>query len=153
MFRHEPAISARRSSGISHSEAMMIPTWLHALSIVSLALGAICAAIIAIDVARRPQHMWIMSVVWPVTALFGSVAILWLYFAHGRAAAHAAMHGDMDRSKPKSPFPILVANGALHCGSGCTLGDIIAETLAFLAPAAAVWFGYGSVFSDKMFAV
>lgn len=131
----------------------MIPSWLHVLSITSLALGAICAALIGVDVARRPQHMWIMNVVWPLTALFGSVAVLWLYFAYGRAAAHEAMRDGMDMSMPKAPFPILVANGALHCGSGCTLGDIIAETLAFLVPAVAVWFGYGTIFSDKMFAV
>ncbi len=49
-----------------------------------LALGVVCAIIIAIDVARRPQHMWIMDVVWPVTALFGTVWIAWQYFAYVR---------------------------------------------------------------------
>ena len=32
-------------------------------------------------------------------------------------------------NKKLTPFPIMVANGALHCGSGCTLGDICAEWL------------------------
>jgi hypothetical protein len=41
----------------------MIPTSLHALSIVYLLLGALCATIIAADIARQPQHMWIMNVV------------------------------------------------------------------------------------------
>jgi len=47
----------------------------------------------------------------------------------------------------------MVANGALHCGSGCTLGDIPAEWLAFAVPAVAVAFGWQSLFSEKIFAV
>ncbi len=45
-----------------------------------------------------------------------------------------------------------MANGALHCGSGCTLGDICAEWLVFLAPAVAVWFGWHGLFGDRIFA-
>lgn len=47
----------------------------------------------------------------------------------------------------------MVANGALHCGSGCTLGDIVAEWLMFAVPAIAVAFGYGSLFGTRIFAV
>ena len=65
----------------------MIPDWLHVLSIAYLALGAISAAIIAIDLFRHPQQMWIMNVVRPVTALFGAVWIVWQYFAYGRLAS------------------------------------------------------------------
>ncbi|MBI1182256.1 MAG: DUF4396 domain-containing protein, partial [Alphaproteobacteria bacterium] len=36
---------------------------------------------------------------------------------------------------------------------GCTLGDMCAEWLAFFVPAVAAWFGLGSIFSDKIFAV
>lgn len=43
--------------------------------------------------------------------------------------------------------------GASHCGAGCTLGDIIAEWTAFALPGVAVWFGWHSVFAEKMFAV
>ena len=120
----------------------MAPGWLHALSIAYLAFGGLCALVAAIDVTRRPQPMWIMNIVWPVTALFGGVLVLWLYFTYGRR------HGD-----DRTPFPIAVANGTLHCGSGCTLGDIIAEWLAFAFPAVPVAFGYGSLFGTKMFAV
>ncbi len=56
-------------------------------------------------------------------------------------------------NKGETPFPVMVANGALHCGSGCTLGDIVAEWLVFAVPAIAVWFGYKSLFGDKIFAV
>ena len=136
----------------------MIPGWLHAAAVAYLLLGAVCAVVILIDVVRHPQHMWIMDVVWPATALFGSVWILWQYFAYGRLATHAAMHAAMERDetppgKRLTPFPVMVANGALHCGSGCTLGDIVAEWLAFALPGIAVAFGFGTVFGDRIFAV
>lgn len=136
----------------------MVPAWLHDLSIAGLALGFLCAAIVLIDVLRHKQHMWIMNVVWPVTALFGTVWIVWQYFTYGRLAEHSKAKAAMDRgekmpSKTQTPFPVMVGNGALHCGSGCTLGDIVAEWLVFLVPAIAVWFGYQSLFGDKIFAV
>ncbi|MBW4025232.1 MAG: DUF4396 domain-containing protein [Proteobacteria bacterium] len=136
----------------------MIPSWLHDLSIAYLLLGGLCAAIVAVDVSRHPQHMWIMNVVWPVTALFGTVWIVWQYFVYGRLATHEKMHAAMQRkqeppNKRETPFPVVVANGALHCGSGCTLGDIVAEWLVFAVPTIAVWFGYKGLFGDKIFAV
>jgi len=136
----------------------VIPAWLHDLSIAYLLLGGLCALVIALDVMRHKQHMWIMNVVWPVTALFGTGWIVWQYFVYGRLATHEKMHMAMQRKedpphKRKTPFPVMVANGALHCGSGCTLGDILAEWLVFTVPAVAVAFGYQSIFSDKIFAV
>jgi hypothetical protein len=136
----------------------MIPPWLHDLSIAFLLLGAFCAAVIAVDLLRHRQHMWIMNIVWPVAALFGTLWIVWQYHTYGRLAEHARADAAMKRheempSKRLTPFPIMVANGALHCGSGCMLGDIIAEWLVFLVPAIAIWFGWGRIFSEKMFAV
>ncbi len=118
-----------------------VPAWLHALSIASLTLGALAALLIAADLLRHKQRMGIMNVVWPVTALFGSLWVVWQYFTYGRNG----------RGKP--PFPVQVANGALHCGSGCTLGDIVAEWIAFGFPAIAVAFGYHRWFGEKIFAV
>jgi len=54
----------------------MIPDWLHWISIASLALAGLCVLVIAIDVARHPQQMWIMDIVRPVVASFGSVLAL-----------------------------------------------------------------------------
>lgn len=93
----------------------------------------------------------------PVTALFGTVWIVWQYFTYGRLAEDERAKAAMDRgeqmpSKKLTPFPVMVANGALHCGSGCTLGDIVAEWLVFAVPAIAVWFGWHSLFRDKTFA-
>lgn len=119
-----------------------MPTWLTVLSTVSLLLAAGCAAWIALDVRRHPQHMAVMNVVWPVTALFGGLVAVWFYRRHGRPGA------DDDPS-----MPVSVGKGALHCGAGCTLGDILAETTAFLVPAVLVPFGYPGFFTERMFAV
>lgn len=135
----------------------MVPEWLHLLSLASLLIGAICASIIIADEFRHPQHMWIMNIVWPLTALFGTVFWLWGYLRFGRLAtkervmaAKAAGKGPPNKSKP---FAVMVGEGASHCGSGCTLGDICAEWLAFGIPAIAVWFGWHSIFGEKIFSV
>lgn len=136
----------------------MIPSWLHLLAIFSLALGFICAAIILIDVLRDPQHMWIMNVVWPVTALFASVLALAGYYAYGKLATkrqvmEAKARGEEMPSKRQTPLAAMVGKGASHCGSGCALGDILAEWLAFAFPVLAVWLGWQSIFPEKIFAV
>jgi hypothetical protein len=136
---------------------MTIPAWLHLLSIAALALGLGCALVVAIDVARHPQRMAIMNIVWPVAALFGTLIWLWGYFRYGRRASKppgagaGPPHGTGAHASP-TPFPIAVAQGASHCGSGCMLGDLIAEWLAFLWPGVLVIFGWGSLFHERMFA-
>ena len=122
-----------------------MPAWLHILSIVFLLFGFACAIIIVADEIKHPQQMWIMNAVWPLTALFGTALALRFYYRHGRATRG---HGGKE-----APFPIAVAKGTTHCGAGCTLGDTIAEWLAVLVPGVAVWFGWQSVFADKIFAI
>jgi hypothetical protein len=118
----------------------VIPFWLHALSIIALLSGAACALVLLAEVKRHPQHMWIMDVVWPVTGLYAGPLALWGYYRFGR--------GGHDK-----PFAAAVGIGTTHCGAGCTLGDIVAEWLAFVFPALAVWFGWRALFAEKMFAV
>lgn len=135
-----------------------MPHWLHILAIASLIVALVSTLAMAVDVARHPQHMWIMNIVWPVSGLFASVAALWLYFAYGRLATDAKAQAAMERAadppaKTQTPFAVMVAKGCLHCGSGCCLGDIMAEWIAFLVPAVAVWFGWTVLFDEKMFAV
>ena len=98
-----------------------VPAWLHALAIVSLSVAIFCAVAIALDELRRPQKMRVMDMVWPLTALFGSVLWLAIYYRWGRAPTDKSQ----DISDP--PFAISVLTGASHCGAGCTLGDIVAE--------------------------
>lgn len=136
----------------------MIPGWLHILSILALLLGLGCAGVIAADLVRHPQQMGIMNLVWPITALFGTVLTLWGYVTYGRLAtrerAQAAMQrGETMPSLSETPFPAMVGKGTSHCGAGCTLGDIIAEWLVFFVPAIAVWSGWHSLFAERMYAV
>ncbi len=58
-----------------------MPHWLHVLSIASLSLGGLCFLVILVDIlAGHRQHMWIMNIVWPVTALFGTVFAVVAYY-------------------------------------------------------------------------
>lgn len=122
------------------------PAPLHLLATGSLIVAVACAVTIALDELRRPQKMGIMNLVWPLTALFGGA--LWLagYYRWGRSPLPG-------RDEPDPPFAVSVATGASHCGAGCTLGDIVAEWLAFGVPSVAVWFGWGPLFGEKLFAV
>lgn len=136
----------------------MIPDWLHWLSILSLLAGFVSAAIVASDLTRHPQHMWIMNVVWPVVALFAHVVALIAYFRVGRLAAHenampAVEKGETPPHKAQTSFATRVGKGASHCGAGCTLGDICAEWLVFFVPVIATWFGYRTVFENEIFAI
>lgn len=57
-----------------------MPGWLISLAWLSVGLGLASALIIALDIARgRRQHMWIMNVVWPLTALYSGPLGLWAY--------------------------------------------------------------------------
>ena len=136
----------------------MLPQWIHVLAIAMLAVGIVSAAVIAIDVVRHPQHMTIMNFVWPITGLYAGPLAVWSYRVYGRLARDDIASKPMQEDRPmphkaQTPFAAKVGKGATHCGAGCTLGDIIAETLVFLVPAVAVWFGYKSIFADKIFAV
>ena len=128
----------------------MIPLWLHVLSIIALVAGFVSLAIVTADVIRHPQAMAIMNIVWPVTCLFGTGITLWLYYRYGRQTGRRGDHRD---HRSNLPFPVIVAKGALHCGAGCMLGDLIAEWLAFLSPAIAIAFGWHWLFGEKIFAV
>jgi hypothetical protein len=46
-----------------------------------------------------------------------------------------------------------VLKGASHCGAGCTLGDIFAEWACFVFPIVPVWFGWHTLFDEKIFAI
>ncbi|HEU4375397.1 MAG TPA: DUF4396 domain-containing protein [Telluria sp.] len=136
----------------------MIPAWLHLLSLLFLVLGFGCAAWVAFDILRHPQHMGIMNLVWPVITLSGTVFTLWLYLRYGRLATKAKATQAKQRDQPMpaksgTPMAAMVAKGALHCGSGCSIGDICAEWIAFGFPVVATWFGWRHLFEEKIYAV
>ena len=86
----------------------------------------------------HPQHMMIMNFVYPITALYSGPLALIVYFTIGRKSTRKAVMAAREKNlKPpgkQKPFWQSVIVGALHCGSGCTLGDIIAETALFFIP-------------------
>jgi len=105
-----------------------------------LALGVLCAFYMLYQMLIRPPKMAVMRFVWPLCALFAGPLLIWFYHRYGRADS-----GDV-------PFAASVAKGTLHCGAGCTLADLIAETLAYQVPAVLGWFGLGSIFATELFA-
>lgn len=110
----------------------------HAISWASLVVAFLCAILIAVDEIRYPQKMWIMNLVWPITALYFSIFGLWGYFRAGRRMSKAAItggseyrHMQMSERARGAPTFTQAAISDLHCGAGCTLGDIIAEFSLF----------------------
>jgi hypothetical protein len=105
----------------------------------SLALAVLSVLVVTMDIVTgRRKKMWIMNLVWPLTALWSGPLGLYGYFSVGRAsvakgARLAKTHAQASVGK-RRPFWHEVALGTTHCGSGCTLGDLLAETLVIAVP-------------------
>jgi hypothetical protein len=111
---------------------------LETISIISLCTGAGCCILLIIDLIGRPQPMGIMDLVWPLTALYSGPLGLYAYYTIGRAprkkleqqpASSPGSGPESPQMPPHRPKPFWqsILTGTLHCGSGCTLGDIFAE--------------------------
>lgn len=139
-------------------DTFQTPQWLNLVAVFSLCLAALSSLIMVVDILRgNKQHMWIMNLVWPITGLYGSLFALLAYFRVGRLSTHRAMmaakkSAEMPPAQQK-PFWQACGVAATHCGSGCTLGDIVAEWLLVAFPL--VIFGrklYGGWLVDYLFA-
>jgi hypothetical protein len=105
--------------------------WLHGVAIVSLSLAVVSLLVIVIDLsAGHSQKMAIMNVVWPLTALYAGPLGLWAYYKIGRLSTKGSAK---DEGK-EMPFWQAVVIGVSHCGSGCTLGDLVAEWFVLAVP-------------------
>jgi hypothetical protein len=110
----------------------MAPHWLQLLAIVSLCIAFLCAIVILLDIASgHRQHMAVMNVVWPITALYMGVIGFWAYWRISRAPLSK---GGEQHVKQKR-FWQFVFVGSTHCGAGCSLGDVVAEWVVFGAGA------------------
>ncbi|MEV8066546.1 DUF4396 domain-containing protein [Streptomyces sp. NPDC085995] len=110
------------------------PDWLEAIGWFSLSVAFACALVILIDVFPHGyrQKMWIMNLVYPITALYWGPAALWFYFRHGRRTSRPVIDREGGMPDPDRFSGWNVQSKAVsHCGAGCTLGDIGAEWLAF----------------------
>jgi hypothetical protein len=102
------------------------------VSWIALLTAFACAIEIGYDIYGRGyrQHMRVMEAVWPVTALYFGPVATWAYRRFGRPKTQRWQqeHGD----PPEQPGWASIFTGVSHCGAGCTLGDIVAETTVFL---------------------
>ncbi len=142
----------------------MEPHWLMIVSWIVLGLGFASALVILVDevLLGYRQHMAIMNLVHPISALYWGPVWIWAYFTRGRRSSHKSLHheaqrlieenADTDQLKQegestdaKDVRPWHVSNADSHCGAGCTLGDIGGEWLLFAigAPALAAIGIYG----------
>jgi hypothetical protein len=106
------------------------PTWLHALAVTFLVLAGICAVIVLVDTRVYRPRMAVMGWVWPITALYLGPFGLAFYWRVGRRTSprYVDEHGATE-----FPYWVRVGVSATHCGGGCTLGDILAETLIYVS--------------------
>jgi Domain of unknown function (DUF4396) len=105
------------------------------LAWISLAGALVCAVAISVDILVRGnrQHLWIMDVVWPLTALY-SGPLGWLaYRRWGRM--NSPRYRQRTGVTGHYPFSVSVGISDTHCGAGCALGDVISEWLLFAAGA------------------
>ena len=128
----------------------MEPHWLTILSWIALGLGFASALAILVDefLLGHRQHMPVMNLVHPITALYWGPVWLWAYFRNGRKSSHTVMHeeatrlvrrdAEVEELKRKGESndranlrPWHVGNAVSHCGAGCTLGDIGGEWILF----------------------
>lgn len=107
------------------------PGWIDAVGWFSLSVAFASALVILIDVflLGYRQKMWIMNLVYPVTALYWGPVTVWFYFRHGRRTSKPVIeqHGTPDSDE--LPSWNVLSKAVSHCGAGCTLGDIGAEWL------------------------
>lgn len=98
---------------------------------VALLVGVGTAAWILLDVVRRPQQMGVMAWVWPITALYAGPVAVWGYRRFGRPMSPTWRREQGWDDPPPKPRWATTSVGVSHCGAGCTLGDIVAETAIF----------------------
>lgn len=114
----------------------MTPGWLEIVSYVAIILAVFCSlAIVADMLARCGQKMWIMNLVWPITALYLGPVGLWAYWMLGRSNPRKAGHelpSGGDHAGDHKPFWRTVLVATSHCGAGCAIGDVVGESAIFL---------------------
>ena len=122
------------------------PAWLHAFAWFYMGLCLLSGIIVIGDmVSGHRQKMWIMYLVWPITALYWGPLGAWGYFRYGRLSTREheqkmkAQMGEQrmkrmeeDAKEKNRVLPPQVGVGVSHCGAGCTLGDITGECLVFM---------------------
>jgi hypothetical protein len=118
----------------------MAPTWLMVIAWIWLAVAFITFGVLLFDifVAGHRQQMGVMEAVYPITGLYLGPLALALYWRWARNTPEMAagpvctrgsgrLQGLSHSVAPEKPRWVTIAIEVSHCGSGCTLGDLIAE--------------------------
>ncbi|WP_225813568.1 DUF4396 domain-containing protein [Streptomyces spinosus] len=106
--------------------------WIEAIGWLSLGLAFLSALLILADIGRGyRQKMWIMNLVYPITALYWGPVALWFYWVHGRKDAQPVIEERGQPDAERLPEWQVMSKAVSHCGAGCTLGDIVGEWIVF----------------------
>lgn len=139
----------------------MAPIWLTIVAWIYLSVCFVCAGVLAHDIFinGKRQPMGVMDAVFPITALYFGPFALAFYWRWARVPPRATAGGQtahvatrmmaMASNVQTAPFSesqtmdgsgsfpsdkprwVVMATECSHCGSGCTLGDVIAELAIF----------------------
>jgi Domain of unknown function (DUF4396) len=111
----------------------MAPSWFELVAWAALALGFASALVIAGDIVLlgNRQHMAIMNLAFPLTALYLGPLALWFYLTRGRRMSHKQMQAQpmMEPEARDSWWQVSLSDS--HCGAGCALGDIAGEWIVW----------------------
>jgi Domain of unknown function (DUF4396) len=129
------------------------PEWLHLLAWIYLGLCSALALGMIFDIVRQPQKMWVMNLVWPITAMYFGPVAAWMYLRTRPVSLNRPPTPDeqtTEQMKKMEPTREQISVSIFHCGAGCTIGDIIGEGGLFLIGGSAATFIGGSDFATKL---
>src|SRR5215469_15058757 len=134
-----------------------VPSYLSWLTFISWAYLAFCIGsglfIVADFFRDHRQRMWIMHLVWPITALYlGPLAVL--LYASTRPLSLSGSPQPKGRfrelMKQADPTREQGAVAVSHCGAGCVLGNIIGEVTLFAVGGSVTAYVAGSDFATRV---
>jgi hypothetical protein len=109
------------------------PEWLHVLAWVYIGICLACGLGIAVHTMMRRQKMWIMGLVWPITALYMGPFVVYMYSRSlsvlEKKPLTPQMKAMQERFKDTPPTMFQNSVAVFHCGAGCTIGDVVAESI------------------------
>src|SRR5579885_2221359 len=102
---------------------MAVPQSLHIVAWTWIAICLGSGFFILVRTIRTPQKMWIMDVVWPITALYFGPFAVYLYLkslpASAEGPAAPEMKTFMERHKDDPPSWIQNSIAVFPCRAGC----------------------------------
>jgi len=109
------------------------PDWLHILAWAYIGVCLACSLGIAVHTVLRPQKMWIMGLVWPITCLYMGPFAVFMYWRSlpllEKIPQTPEMKAAIERTRDRPPTMFQLSIAVFHCGAGCSIGDLIAESI------------------------